>query len=69
MTPLEAVGYRVLARKYRPKTFADLIGQDAMVTILANAFQTDEIGEGLRPVLSSEDAIADCLEGRQFAHS
>src|SRR4051812_48158640 len=29
--------YRVLARKYRPQTFAELIGQDAMVTTLANA--------------------------------
>ena len=45
MTPLEAVGYRVLARKYRPKTFADLIGQDAMVTTLANAFQTGRIAQ------------------------
>ena len=29
--------YRVLARKYRPQTFAELIGQDAMVTTLGNA--------------------------------
>ncbi|HEX6660616.1 MAG TPA: DNA polymerase III subunit gamma/tau [Sphingomicrobium sp.] len=29
--------YRVLARKYRPQTFAELIGQDAMVQTLANA--------------------------------
>lgn len=29
--------YRVLARKYRPQTFADLIGQDAMVRTLGNA--------------------------------
>lgn len=29
--------YRVLARKYRPRTFAELIGQDAMVRTLANA--------------------------------
>ncbi|MBX5452810.1 MAG: DNA polymerase III subunit gamma/tau [Acidobacteriia bacterium] len=31
-------GYRVLARKYRPQTFADLIGQETMVRILRNAF-------------------------------
>ncbi|MGL4314125.1 MAG: DNA polymerase III subunit gamma/tau [Sphingomonas sp.] len=31
--------YRVLARKYRPQTFAELIGQDAMVQTLANAIQ------------------------------
>ena len=28
--------YRVLARKYRPQSFAELIGQDAMVTTLGN---------------------------------
>ena len=35
--------YQVLARKYRPKTFADLIGQEAMVRTLRNAFATDRI--------------------------
>jgi len=30
--------YRVLARKYRPRTFDDLIGQEAMVRTLSNAF-------------------------------
>lgn len=41
-----AAGYRVLARKYRPKTFADLIGQDAMVRTLTNAFATGRIAQG-----------------------
>ncbi len=35
--------YRVLARKYRPTTFADLIGQDAMVRTLSNAFATGRL--------------------------
>jgi DNA polymerase-3 subunit gamma/tau len=35
--------YQVLARKYRPQTFADLIGQDAMVRTLRNAFAADRI--------------------------
>src|SRR5215213_5936615 len=35
--------YRVLARKYRPQTFAELIGQDAMVKTLANAIERDRI--------------------------
>ncbi|MFO1208219.1 MAG: DNA polymerase III subunit gamma/tau [Amaricoccus sp.] len=35
--------YRVLARKYRPATFADLIGQEAMVRTLRNAFAADRI--------------------------
>src|SRR5262245_24669893 len=35
--------YRVLARKYRPATFDDLIGQDAMVRTVSNAFETARI--------------------------
>ncbi|NBB97718.1 MAG: DNA polymerase III subunit gamma/tau [Alphaproteobacteria bacterium] len=35
--------YQVLARKYRPESFADLIGQDAMVRTLRNAFASDRI--------------------------
>jgi len=35
--------YRVLARKYRPKGFEDLIGQEAMVRTLRNAFDADRI--------------------------
>jgi DNA polymerase-3 subunit gamma/tau len=35
--------YRVLARKYRPKTFGDLIGQDALVRTLRNAFAMQRI--------------------------
>ncbi|MBX7456901.1 DNA polymerase III subunit gamma/tau [Qipengyuania sp. 1NDH17] len=35
--------YRVLARKYRPQTFAELIGQDAMVRTLANAIARDRL--------------------------
>ncbi len=35
--------YTVLARKYRPRTFEDLIGQEAMVRTLRNAFATGRI--------------------------
>jgi DNA polymerase-3 subunit gamma/tau len=35
--------YRVLARKYRPQTFAELIGQEAMVRTLANAIKRDRL--------------------------
>jgi DNA polymerase-3 subunit gamma/tau len=35
--------YTVMARKYRPRTFEDLIGQEAMVRTLANAFSTGRI--------------------------
>ena len=35
--------YRVLARKYRPRTFSELIGQGAMVRTLANAIQRERL--------------------------
>ncbi len=35
--------YQVLARKYRPDTFKDLYGQEAMVRTLRNAFEADRI--------------------------
>ena len=38
-------GYQVLARKYRPATFADLIGQEAMVRTLKNAFAASRIAQ------------------------
>jgi DNA polymerase-3 subunit gamma/tau len=38
--------YVVLARKYRPETFSDLIGQEAMVTTLKNAFKSNRIAQG-----------------------
>jgi DNA polymerase-3 subunit gamma/tau len=42
-TPAAGAAYRVLARKYRPQTFAELIGQDAMVKTLGNAIERDRI--------------------------
>src|SRR5579864_8988805 len=42
-SPAGAVSYRVLARKYRPASFNDLIGQEAMVRILRNAFATGRV--------------------------
>jgi DNA polymerase-3 subunit gamma/tau len=39
----EAKAYRVLARKYRPASFEDLIGQDAVVRTVSNAFETGRI--------------------------
>src|SRR6476660_3185347 len=41
--PAGASPYRVLARKYRPQTFSELIGQDAMVKTLANAIERGRI--------------------------
>jgi DNA polymerase-3 subunit gamma/tau len=42
-TPADGAGYRVLARKYRPASFDDLIGQDAMVRTISNAFESGRI--------------------------
>jgi DNA polymerase-3 subunit gamma/tau len=41
----DATPYQVLARKYRPETFADLVGQEAMVRTLKNAFAADRIAQ------------------------
>jgi DNA polymerase-3 subunit gamma/tau len=41
--PQKAQPYRVLARKYRPQSFAELIGQDAMVQTLGNAIRRERL--------------------------
>jgi DNA polymerase-3 subunit gamma/tau len=45
MTDTPKSAYQVLALKYRPETFADLVGQEAMVRILKNAFKADRIAQ------------------------
>ena len=39
----DEIGYQVLARKYRPTDFSNLIGQDAMVRTLKNAFESGRL--------------------------
>lgn len=41
----DAGAYRVLARKYRPSTFEELIGQDAMVRTLSNAIASGRLAQ------------------------
>src|SRR3954454_8238575 len=41
--PVDAPPYRVLARKYRPQTFSELIGQEPMVRTLANAILRERL--------------------------
>ncbi|MBF9032724.1 DNA polymerase III subunit gamma/tau [Rhodobacterales bacterium HKCCE2091] len=41
----DSPAYQVLARKYRPQDFSDLIGQEAMVRTLRNAFKSDRIAQ------------------------
>ena len=43
----EGQPYRVLARKYRPRTFSELLGQDAMVRTLSNAIARERIPHAL----------------------
>ena len=45
MSDTPQTGYQVLARKYRPETFIDLVGQEAMVRTLKNAFAADRIAQ------------------------
>ncbi|MGB3553470.1 MAG: DNA polymerase III subunit gamma/tau, partial [Jannaschia sp.] len=45
MTEIDQPAYQVLARKYRPATFADLKGQEAMVRTLRNAFARGRIAQ------------------------
>ena len=44
--PSRGKAYEVLARKYRPRRFEDLIGQEPMVRTLSNAFETGRIAHG-----------------------
>src|SRR3546814_2181999 len=41
--PKADAAYRVLARKYRPTTFAEMIGQDALVRTLSNAIASGRL--------------------------
>ena len=43
ISEIQKTSYQVLARKYRPETFSDMVGQDAMVRTLKNAFEADRI--------------------------
>lgn len=45
-TGTSAANYRVLARKYRPARFTDLIGQEAVVRTLTNAITSGRIAQG-----------------------
>ncbi len=42
-TDRESTAYRVLARKYRPSNFSELVGQDALVRTLTNAIESGRI--------------------------
>ena len=62
-----ALGYRVLARKYRPQTFPDLIGQEAMVRTLTNAFASGRIAQGF--VLTGVRGVGKTTTARLIARA
>ncbi len=45
LAPAPAAAYRVLARKYRPRNFTELIGQDVVVRTLTNAIRTNRLAQ------------------------
>ena len=68
MNTMADSAYRVLARKYRPQNFDDLIGQEPMVRTLTNAFETGRIAQAWmltgRPRGRQDD---DCTDSRARA--
>ena len=59
---LHLTEYRVLARKYRPQKFEDLIGQEVLVQTLANSITTNRIAHaylltGVRGIGKTKNSI------------
>ena len=59
--------YRVLARKYRPQHFSDLLGQETMVQILSNAFESGRIAHAY--MLTGVRGIGKTTTARLLARS
>ena len=62
-----ATAYRVLARKYRPSTFTELIGQEAMVRTLSNAIATGRIAHAF--ILTGVRGVGKTTTARILARS
>ena len=58
--------YRVLARKYRPQTFAELIGQDAMVQTLGNAIKRDRLAHATQHKSAIIRRAIETVQQRRF---
>ncbi len=59
--------YKVLARKYRPKTFKDLVGQDILVQILSSAITNSRLGHAY--VLTGVRGVGKTTTARLIAMS
>src|SRR5438270_13901379 len=62
-----ATGYRVLARKYRPQTFAEVIGQEAMVRTLSNAIAEGRITQAF--ILTGVRGVGKTTTARTIARA
>src|SRR3954451_2397051 len=62
-----AIAYRVLARKYRPQTFAEVIGQEAMVRTLSNAIASGRIAHAF--ILSGVRGVGKTTTARILARA
>ncbi|HYC25688.1 MAG TPA: DNA polymerase III subunit gamma/tau [Roseiarcus sp.] len=65
--PTAASAYRVLARKYRPIRFEDLIGQEPMVRTIANAFASGRIHQAY--ILSGVRGVGKTTTARILARA
>ena len=65
--PARAQPYRVLARKYRPRSFHELIGHDAMVQTLANAIKRDRLAHAF--LLTGVRGVGKTTTARLIAQS
>ncbi len=59
--------YRVLARKYRPQEFSELVGQDALVTTITNAIREDRIAHAF--ILTGVRGVGKTTTARIIARS
>ncbi|MAF96672.1 MAG: DNA polymerase III subunit gamma/tau [Rhodospirillaceae bacterium] len=66
-TTASGAPYQVLARKYRPDTFAGLIGQDAMVRTLTNAIRSDRLAQAF--ILTGVRGVGKTSTARIIARS
>ena len=65
--PSSKNSYKVLARKYRPQNFEDLMGQEIMVQTLKNAFKTNRIAHAY--ILTGVRGIGKTTTARLLARS
>ncbi len=59
--------YKVLARKYRPRTFSELVGQDALVRIIGNSIQSGRVAHAF--ILSGVRGVGKTTTARLIAKS